>query len=385
MEEELNLDNILGAEEIDSLFIDNDDAQTPPEEKEEEGKNNNKNKESEEKETTEILDVDNLFESESVGSEEIKEEQEDTTSKETGTSPKNFYSSIAKALRDEGIFPDLEDEVANGIKTPADLRDLIDKQITSGIEERNKKIDEALSAGVEPTEIKKYENTINYLNSIKEESLTDESEKGETLRKQLIYQDFINRGYSKERAEREVNKSFNSGSDIEDAKEALNSNKEFFEDSYNELIEEAKKADEELKKTRKKQEETLKKSILEDANIFGEVQVDKTTRNKIYENISKPVYKDPNTGEYLTALQKYQKENTVDYIKNVGILYTLTDGFKNIDKLVKGRVRKEVKKGLAELERTFNSTSRTPEGSLNFTSGVDGDYESNLRSWDLNI
>jgi hypothetical protein len=385
MEEELNLDNILGAEEIDSLFIDNDDAQTPPEEKEEEGKNNNKNKESEEKETTEILDVDNLFESESVGSEEIKEEQEDTTSKETGTSPKNFYSSIAKALRDEGIFPDLEDEVANGIKTPADLRDLIDKQITSGIEERNKKIDEALSAGVEPTEIKKYENTINYLNSIKEEALTDESEKGETLRKQLIYQDFINRGYSKERAEREVNKSFNSGSDIEDAKEALNSNKEFFEDSYNELIEEAKKADEELKKTRKKQEETLKKSILEDANIFGEVQVDKTTRNKIYENISKPVYKDPNTGEYLTALQKYQKENTVDYIKNVGILYTLTDGFKNIDKLVKGRVRKEVKKGLAELERTFNSTSRTPEGSLNFTSGVDGDYESNLRSWDLNI
>lgn len=385
MEEELNLDNILGAEEIDSLFIDNDDAQTPPEEKEEEVKNNNKNKESEEKETTEILDVDNLFESESVGSEETKEEQEDTTSKETGTSPKNFYSSIAKALREEGIFPDLEDEVANGIKTPADLRDLIDKQITSGIEERNKKIDEALSAGVEPTEIKKYENTINYLNSIKEEALTDESEKGETLRKQLIYQDFINRGYSKERAEREVNKSFNSGSDIEDAKEALNSNKEFFEDSYNELIEEAKKADEELKKTRKKQEETLKKSILEDANIFGEVQVDKTTRNKIYENISKPVYKDPNTGEYLTALQKYQKENTVDYIKNVGILYTLTDGFKNIDKLVKGRVRKEVKKGLAELERTFNSTSRTPEGSLNFTSGVDGDYESTLRSWDLNI
>ena len=385
MEEELNLDNILGAEEIDSLFIDNDDAQTPPEEKEEEGKNNNKNKESEEKETTEILDVDNLFESESVGSEENIEEQEDTTSKETGTSPKNFYSSIAKALRDEGIFPDLEDEVANGIKTPADFRDLIDKQITSGIEERNKKIDEALSAGVEPTEIKKYENTINYLNSIKEEALTDESEKGETLRKQLIYQDFINRGYSKERAEREVNKSFNSGSDIEDAKEALNSNKEFFEDSYNELIEEAKKADEELKKTRKKQEETLKKSILEDTNIFGEVQVDKTTRNKIYENISKPVYKDPNTGEYLTALQKYQKENTVDYIKNVGILYTLTDGFKNIDKLVKGRVRKEVKKGLAELERTFNSTSRTPGGSLNFTSGVDGDYESNLRSWDLNI
>ena len=56
----------------------------------------------------------------------------------------------------------------------------------------------------------------------------------------MIFQDFINRGYSKERASREVKKSLDSGTDIEDANEALKSNKEFFKDKYNELINDAK-------------------------------------------------------------------------------------------------------------------------------------------------
>ena len=58
--------------------------------------------------------------------------------------------------------------------------------------------------GVELTEVKKYENTLNFLDSIKKEDISDESDKGEKLRKDLIYQDFINRGYSAERAKREV-------------------------------------------------------------------------------------------------------------------------------------------------------------------------------------
>ena len=72
-------------------------------------------------------------------------------------------------------------------------------------------------------------------------------------------------------------------------------------------------------------------------------------------------------------------------MKNVGLLFTLTDGFKNIDKLVKGRVRNEVKKGLRELETTLNNTARTSEGNLRYVSGVGEDSESNARGWDLDI
>ena len=388
MEEELSLDNILGAEEIDNLFVEDVDTQNTsptneePSEKEKESDNDKE-------ETTEVVDVDALFTDtpESVGSgKENTEEKEDTTPKGDGTSPKNFYSSIAKALKEEGIFPDLEDDSLTKVKDPEDFRDLIDQQIKAGLNERQKRIDEALNAGVEPTEIKKYENTINFLDSIKEENISDESDKGEKLRKDLIYQDFINRGYSKERAAREVQKSFNAGTDIDDAKEALKSNMDFFRDKYDELINDAKSVTEQEEKERREQAEKLKSSILNDKDVFGDLSIDKSTRQKIYDNISKPVYKDPETGEYFTAIQKYEMENRTDFLKNIGLLFTLTNGFKNLDGLVKGKVRKEVKKGLRELENTLNNTARASDGNLKFVSGVDEDPESFIgKGWNLDV
>ena len=388
MEEELSLDNILGAEEIENLFVEDDETQdTPPANGEPPKKEEEPSKDKEE--TTEVVDVDNLFTDtpESVGSgKENTEEKEDITPKGDGTSPKNFYSSIAKALKEEGIFPDLDDEGLSKVKDPEDFRDLIDQQIKAGLDERQKRIDEALNAGVEPTEIRKYENTINFLDSIKEENISDEGDKGEKLRKDLIYQDFINRGYSKERASREVQKSFNAGTDIDDAKEALKSNIDFFRDKYDELVNDAKSEAEQEEKVRKEQAEKLKSSILNDKDVFGDLSVDKSTRQKIYDNIAKPVYKDPETGEYFTAIQKYEMENRTDFLKNIGLLFTLTDGFKNLDGLVKGKVKKEVKKGLRELEHTLNNTARTSDGNLKFVSGVDEDPESFIgKGWNLDV
>lgn len=388
MEEELSLDNILGAEEIENLFVEDEDTQdTPPANGEPPKKEEEPDKDKEE--TTEVVDVDNLFADtlESVGSgKENTEEKEDTPPKRDGTSPKNFYSSIAKALKEEGIFPDLDDEGLSKVKDPEDFRDLIDQQIKAGLDERQKRIDEALNAGVEPTEIRKYENTINFLDSIKEDNISDEGDKGEKLRKDLIYQDFINRGYSKERAAREVQKSFNAGTDIDDAKEALKSNIDFFKDKYDELVNEAKSEAEQEEKERKEQDEKLKSSILNDKDVFGDLSIDKSTRQKIYDNIAKPVYKNPETGEYFTAIQKYEMENRTDFLKNIGLLFTLTDGFKNLDGLVKGKVKKEVKKGLRELEHTLNNTARTSDGNLKFVSGVDEDPESFIgKGWNLDV
>lgn len=388
MEEELSLDNILGAEEIENLFVEDGETQdTPPANGEPPKKEEEPSKDKEE--TTEVVDVDNLFTDtpESVGSgKENTEEKEDTTPKGDGTSPKNFYSSIAKALKEEGIFPDLDDEGLSKVKDPEDFRDLIDQQIKASLDERQKRINEALNVGVEPTEIRRYENTMNFLDSIKEENISDEGDKGENLRKNLIYQDFINRGYSKERAAREVQKSFNAGTDIDDAKEALQSNIDFFRDKYDELVNDAKSEAEQEEKERKEQAEKLKSSILNDKDVFGDLSVDKSTRQRIYDNIAKPVYKDPETGEYFTAIQKYEMENRTDFLKNIGLLFTLTDGFKNLDGLVKGKVKKEVKKGLRELEHTLNNTARTSDGNLKFVSGVDEDPESFIgKGWNLDV
>lgn len=387
MEEELSMDNILSADEIEGLFEDQEIQDTQPEENEENTDENQENNNEETEETTEVTTEDKSEKPEGVGSEDNIEEQEDTTSNKSGSSPKNnFYSSIAKAFAEEGIFPDLDDESASKIKTPEEFRDLIEDRIKSELDERQKRVDEALNAGVEPSDIRKYENTISYLDSIKDETITSENEEGEKLRKQLIYQDFVNRGYSQERATREVKKSFDAGTDIEDAKEALKSNLEFFQGQYDNLIEEAKAEEEKEIKQRKEQAEKLKKSILEDKEVFGELSIDKKTRQKIFDNISKPIYKDPNTGQIFTALQKYEMENRTDFLKNVSLVFTLTDGFKNLDGLIKGKVKKEVKKGIRELENVLNNTARTSDGNLRFVSNVEDDPESFIgQGWTLDV
>lgn len=382
--EGLDMSNILSPDEVDNLFTDDggEETQVIPPEKQEEDKDN--------KTTTEIPEVDpeSLFdESESVGSEKVDTKgKESTSSKETGASPKtNFYSSIASALKEEGILSDLDDETLSKIESPEDFAEAMEAQLKAQLDERQKRIDEALQVGIEPDEVRKYEGTISYLNTITEDAIIDESAEGEKLRKQLIFQDFLNRGFSKERAQRETQKSISSGSDIEDAKEALASNKEYFKQEYDNIIAEAREAEEAEKARLKKEAADLKKAILEDKEVFEGLELDKTTREKVYNSISKPVYRDPETGEYLTAVQKYERDNRPDFLKKLGVLFTLTDGFTNLDKLVKPTAKKQVRKSLRELEHTINTTRRNTDGSLNFMSGVSDDSESKVSDYDIDV
>lgn len=387
--EELDLGNILSPEEIDNLFgQETEEPPTPPVETQEEGETTEKK--NTEETTEEPVDVDNLFEGpESVGSgKEDKQGKEDTRPDRAGSSPNksNFYSSIASALKEDGIFQNLDDETAAKITDAETFAQAMRDEISAQFDERQKRIDSALNAGIEPSEIQKYEGTLRYLDSIKDENIADESEKGEQLRRQLIYNDFINRGYSKERALREVKKSFDAGTDIEDAKESLKSNREFFQNSYDSLVKEAEEEERKEVERNRKDAETLKKSMLEEDKVFNDLQIDKTTRQKAFDAISKPVWKDPDTGELYTALQKYEKDNRLDFLKNVGLLYTLTDGFKNLDKLVKGKVRKEMKKGIRELEHTLNNTARTTDGNLRFANNLEDDPDSYAgKGWRLDV
>ena len=376
--DELSMDNILTGDEIDNLFLDDVSQGNPPEKKDDE------TPDKDEKDITTEVNPDELFgEPESVGSGDNNEGTEDTDSKKDGTSPK-FFSSIAKAFAEEGIFPDLDDDAIEKVNSPEDFRELIEQRIKSELDERQKRIDEALNYGVQPSVIKQYENTIAYLDSIDARKISDEGEQGETLRRNLIMQDLMNRGYSRERAVKAAEKSFRNGDDIEDAKEALAGNREYFKGQYDKLVKDAKQEQDAQAKAQKEQAEQLKNSILSDKKFFGELEVDKATRKKIFENIAKPTYRDEETGTYLTPIQKYELENKTEFMKYLGLIFTLTDGFKNLDTLVKGKVRKEVKKGFRELENTLNNTTRNSDGSLRFVSGVDP--ESFIgKGWNLDI
>lgn len=365
--EELDLDNILSGDEIATLF-----EEPPKKEPKEEPKE-------EKKEETTDFDEENPFgtsQKESVGSEdEDIQGKGDTDNNGVSSSPKNknFYSSITDALVVDGIFPDLDKETIQNVKTPEDFQKIIEEQINARFTEKEKRINEALNNKVEPSVVQQYESTIDYLNNINDDSLSAEDEEGENLRKQLIYNDYLNRGFSKTRAEKMVNDAIENGTDIDDAKDALQGVKDFYNNKYKEILDSAKENEKKLAEERTKQSENLKKSIMEDKNLYGDVDVDKATRTKIYDFITKPVHKDSN-GNYMTALQKYQSENTIEAMKNFAICYTLTNGFKDWSKLGSKQAKKEVKKGLANLEKVINSTSRNNDGSLGFVSFDESSY-----------
>lgn len=366
-EDFFSMDNILSGDEAAALFssdIDEKDKQEPqPGNEETETK-------TEKTDITEVSTSEALFGSEtpeSVGDEENKKEKEDTTSSEAGDSPKtNFYSSITDALVEEGVFPDLDEDRIQKVQSSEDFRNLIEERIQAELDERQKRIDAALSAGVDTNIIKQYENTLSYLNNITPEMITEESEKGEDIRKRLLIQDFMNKNFTQEKAVKMVERLISTGEDVEEAKAALEENKKYFGGKYQEILDNAKAEEEAEKKKQQQQAEQLKKDILTSAKIFGDVEIDKATRQKVYDNISRPVYKDPETGFLYTAVQKYKRDNENDYIKNVGLLFTLTDGFKDLSKLVGPSAKKEVKKKMKELEHTLSNSARDKGGNMSF-------------------
>lgn len=378
--EGLSLDNMMTEEEAAALF----ETESKQEENEETTSNNPEESKEEKKEATEVVDVNNLFteKPESVGSEDNKE-KEDTSSKEV-TSP-NFYSSIAKTFAEDGVFQNLNNDALSKVNDAESFIDLMEQQIQSKLDEKQKRIDQALNAGIEPTQVQRYENNIKILDSITDEAITEEGEKGENLRKNIIYEDYIQKGFSKERAIKAVERSIAAGTDIEDAKESLQSCKDQVNKAYNNALKEAEEEKANEEKELKEQAEALKKSILSDKKPFGELELDKNTRQRVFDAISKPIFTDPDTGDRLTAIQKFEADNHNDFMKYVGLTYVLTDGFKSLDGLVKGKVKKEIGKGLRELEHTLNNTARNSDGTLKFTSGVSTDPESAFSGFTLDI
>lgn len=384
--EALSFDNILGEQEIETLFTDPEDNDVQEEHKEAEEKevetpDSNDKKQKEKDNTTEDVDPEDLFEDkapESVGSGKDNEGKEDTApdNDADGTSPNNFYSSIANACAVDGIFPNLDDETIKKAVDAESFSNLIEAEITARFDEKQKRISQALENGVEPNDIKKYESTLNYINTITDAAIAEESEKGEQLRYNLIYQDFINKGMTPDKAKKFADRTVDAGTDVEDAKEALLSNKEFFTGAYNKMLQEAQQKADEDKAEREKNAKELEKSLMKDKQLFGDMEISNDIRKKAFDSVSKPVYKDPETGDYMTAIQKYESEHRAEFLKYTGLIFAMTNGFKDFDSFAKGKVKKEVKKGLRELEQTLNNTRRNNDGSLRMVTNQKDDPNS---------
>jgi len=372
--ETLDSENIFTDEELGKILGDLDADNTDSEDQVQE--------EFQEDDEEVVEDLEDVF-SPKDGPKSVDTRNEPPAPGSGSPTPTNLFNSIAVALREEGVFPDTNDDDVNAVTDAKSFRELVDKQIQAGLDERQRRVNEALNYGMQPSEVQSYENAINYLDQVTDDALSERNEQGDEIRRRLIYQDLVNRGYSHDKAIKEVKKSVDAGTDIEDARDALAANKEFFHGRYNAFLENAREQRRLAEESQNTRIKNFEKSLLEDKKAFGTVDLDQSTRRRVFDVLTKPTKKDED-GNYYTEVQWAQREDPDKFSRNVGLLYVLTDGFTNVEKLIDPQVKKRTAKGLAELERVINDTQRNPDGSLRLVGGVTSDPESFLSGdWDL--
>lgn len=287
----------------------------------------------------------------------IEEQTQQGREPEVNSQVPSNISSILTALKDDGILPDVDSELIQKAKSPEDFANIIEAQVAARLDATQQFLKKALDSGMTPDEIKTYQDTQAFLESIEEETLEDEdNEESLSLAKNLIYQDFLNRNFTPERAKKEIEKSIKAGTLVEDAKTALESNKDFYKGKYEATLREREEATNKARKAAEKLKQEFIKKTTETKEPFKGLTLDEKTRRVILENATKPI-KDTE-GNLYTPVQKYIKENPNDAQYFMSLFYTLTDGFTNIDKLVGGKVKETTKKVVSNIEKVLNTSSR---------------------------
>lgn len=312
--------------------------------------------------------IDDLFPDEEKENKKEKSKDEANVASEEDNSSLNRYAELSKILLEEGVLDNLEEDDLADVTDADSFKALIVEQINRGLDEKQREIQEALTNGVKPSVIQTYQNAMATIRNI-EPVVTEESEEGKRARANLIYQDYLNKGIKDAKARSLVQASMSAGTDIEDAQEALDSLKQFYQDAYHEALEDAKFEKEEEQRLVVEQNELLKKNLLDKKDLFGGISIDKNTRQKAYSSVAKATAKSSD-GVPLTAVQKYANDNPVEFRTIVGLMYAMTDGFTNMNKIFNKAVDKKVHSKLDDLTRKLtSSTSQNGEGGIRYKNG----------------
>lgn len=353
--EDLDFNNIDDSLSL-SLFNNDDDGGKPQEttvEKTEEDIIDNT-------EDWQPVDPNSLFDDEdadpeSVGEEEIQDTKEPQDTNDEGSSSADFYSSIASAMVNDGVLEYLDKETISTIKDADTFKDALENEIKSRFDSQQQELLEAMGYGADVRELHDLQEMIKYLDDIDPTVLdNEEDQQSIELRKQLIGQHYTNLGMNENQVRREIDKSFNAGTDIDDAKEALEAQKNLYRQIYKNKIDKAKLAEEQRQAERQTRQKQMIDTIMETEEPFAGVKIDKRVRNKIVENIYTPSVKGAD-GNYYSKLQAYQNEHPDEFLQKIGTIYTITDGFKNLDKLIGKAVHNEQKNNIKNLENILKN------------------------------
>ena len=242
---------------------------------------------------------------------------EDMPSSESAPSSP-LLTRLASALYKDGVLTGVNEEEIKDVDIPklADMiRGTIKQNEFSDLDPRTKEALNAIRAGVPVDNVVKHHNAEIKLADFTEDrfiesDIDDESvaEEKKTVRQNLIFNDLIARGYSKEDAQRRTNQSFNSGDDEADAKLALNSLKQIAEQRKQAEIKEA----EANRAAYEGRRNDLMKRVAELKEVMPGIPVTEETAKWMAEAMTNPTGRSEN-GALRTVVSDKRSENPFDF------------------------------------------------------------------------
>lgn len=280
---------------------------------------------------------------------EIKEEVKDDDIDDPSSNP-NLFKSLATLLKEKSLISSDDLDVTDEDSFVELFKKEIERNEYSDLSDYQKEYLKNIREGIPHEKAVRDITQLDQLNTISEDILEEDVE----LRKRVIFQDFVNRGYSEEKANKLVQRSLEMEVDMEDALDAISSIKEFTKeriDKENLLLKQQKDLQE------KEREDNIKK-ITKEIESLTEVipgyKVSDNVKNKIKENMFNVVGENPVTKQPENQLMKYQRTNPVDFDKKLYYLFTLTNGFTNFE-----NIKQETQsRALQDLEKAYNSTTK---------------------------
>jgi predicted nucleic acid-binding OB-fold protein len=260
-----------------------------------------------------------------------------------------LYSNLAAEFKAKGVLPELDIEKIKSLK---DIEDAIQNQINNGLTERQKFIEDAQRSGAPVSEVSEKAETIDKLKRVTPEFLNDE--RNLQFRMTAIVQDFMQKGYSEERATSMAQRSVDSGTDIEDAQFALNDLIKAEEAALKGLIDGAKNQEQDSLNN-------IKRYISDTPEVIPGISLTNSQKDELYNQMTTSVSDDRDN-----AFMAAQKVDPVGSRIKLEALFYLTKGLTDFS--VFGA--KQETKITNDLENLIRGAKFTGSGSVD-TNSVD--------------
>jgi len=272
------------------------------------------------------------------------------------TSPQ-LYSTLATTLVEQGVLTSVDESSLKDVENIDQFVDLMKEQIKAqelaDLSDTQKEILKGVREGASTDTVSQFKNAMSQLDNISDEMI----EKDVAVQQDLIYQDYLSKGFTKEKAAKMVDRSTKLELLAEDAKDAHTNLKAVvtsrFEASKTEDAAALDKADAQASK----QADELKSTILDSKQIM-DMDVPENTRKEVYAEMMKHVSVNPETNKPENALMKYQRENPTEFSQKLYFLWKASNGFTNLDYFGNKKASNNIK----NLERAIKQSTHVSGG-----------------------